>query len=125
MQVTFRVQNAIVSGLKYLHGVRRKGIRVDKVEEMMGSYGPTSLTAAPYERKFPIEEAPSGLLARGTYNVESKFIDDDNVSHGQFEVSLVLCNLLESDSQPVFEHSGLLKSRRSGSKDCEKRKRIN
>jgi Rho GDP-dissociation inhibitor len=27
------------------------------------------------------EEAPSGMLARGKYNVKSRFIDDDKVTH--------------------------------------------
>ncbi|KAJ1546335.1 hypothetical protein HK405_007202 [Cladochytrium tenue] len=34
-----------------------------------------------YEKKFPIEEAPSGMLARGHYTVRSRFIDDDGHVH--------------------------------------------
>ncbi|KAG0789619.1 hypothetical protein G6F22_006652 [Rhizopus arrhizus] len=78
MKVKFRVQHDVVSGLKYLQVVKRKGIRVDKTEEMIGSYGPS---ADPYEKKFLPEEAPSGMLARGHYEAKSKFIDDDNVTH--------------------------------------------
>ncbi|ORE05746.1 E set domain-containing protein [Rhizopus microsporus var. microsporus] len=78
MKVKFRVQHDVVSGLKYLQVVKRKGIRVDKTEEMIGSYGPS---ANSYEKKFQLEEAPSGLLARGHYEAKSKFIDDDNVTH--------------------------------------------
>jgi Rho GDP-dissociation inhibitor len=33
------------------------------------------------------EEAPSGMLARGHYNAISKFVDDDNQTHLQFEWS--------------------------------------
>ncbi|GAB5587031.1 rho GDP dissociation inhibitor [Umbelopsis nana] len=78
MKVKFRIQHDVVSGLKYLQVVKRKGIRVDKTEEMIGSYGPS---AEPYEKKFQTEEAPSGMLARGHYEAKSKFVDDDNVTH--------------------------------------------
>lgn len=78
MKVKFRVQHDVISGLKYLHVVKRSGIRVDKAEEMIGSYAPQE---APYEKKFAPEQAPSGMLARGTYNVKSKFIDDDGTCH--------------------------------------------
>lgn len=33
------------------------------------------------------ENAPSGMIARGHYNAVSKFVDDDNVTHLQFEWS--------------------------------------
>ena len=33
------------------------------------------------------DEAPKGLLARGHYDAASKFVDDDNVTHLQFEWS--------------------------------------
>jgi len=78
MKVKFRIQHEVVSGLKYLQIVKRKGIRVDKTEEMIGSYGPNN---DPYEKKFLVEEAPSGMLARGHYEAKSKFIDDDGVTH--------------------------------------------
>ncbi|KAI3630305.1 hypothetical protein MIR68_011740 [Amoeboaphelidium protococcarum] len=82
IKVKFRVQNDVISGLKYLHVVKRKGIRVDKAEEMIGSYAPNP---QPYEKKFQTEQAPSGMLARGTYNVKSKFIDDDGNVHLEWD----------------------------------------
>ncbi|KAI9357317.1 immunoglobulin E-set [Zopfochytrium polystomum] len=78
LKVRFLVNHDVVSGLKYMHVVKRKGIKVDKQEEMLGSYGPN---AQPYEKKFPLEEAPSGMIARGHYNVRSRFIDDDGHIH--------------------------------------------
>lgn len=84
LKVTFRVNHDVVSGLKYLHVVKRKGIPVDKMEEMIGSYGPSP---QPYEKKFLLEEAPSGMLARGTYDVRSKFVDDDGTTHLEFKWS--------------------------------------
>ncbi|KAI7864003.1 immunoglobulin E-set [Spinellus fusiger] len=84
MKVKFRVQHEVVSGLKYLQVVKRKGIRVDKTEEMIGSYGPSSDA---YEKQFQLEEAPSGILARGHYEAKSKFVDDDNVTHMEWNWS--------------------------------------
>ncbi|KAI9028580.1 immunoglobulin E-set [Hyaloraphidium curvatum] len=78
LKLRFKIQHEIVTGLKYLHVVKRLGVAVDKAEEMVGSYGPQE---AAYEKKFPAEEAPSGMMARGTYDVRSAFIDDDKVRH--------------------------------------------
>jgi Rho GDP-dissociation inhibitor len=50
---------------------------VDKLEQMLGSYGPHPQGEA-YAKNFDTEESPSGMLARsGTYNVASRVIDDD------------------------------------------------
>ncbi|OLY82687.1 Rho GDP-dissociation inhibitor [Smittium mucronatum] len=81
-KISLRIQHDVISGLKYLHAVKRAGITVDKTEEMLGSYGPSD---EEYEKKFLPEEAPSGMLARGKYTVKSKFIDDDNISHLEWE----------------------------------------
>ncbi|KAJ3003887.1 UNVERIFIED_CONTAM: hypothetical protein HDU68_005446 [Siphonaria sp. JEL0065] len=78
LKVKFRVNHDVVSGLKYLHVVKRSGLKVDKADEMLGSYGPA---AEVYEKKFPLEDAPSGMLARGHYNVKSRFVDDDQHVH--------------------------------------------
>jgi len=40
---------------------------VDRAEEMLGSYGPQE---EPFEKKFVPEETPSGMIARGHYNVK-------------------------------------------------------
>ena len=47
---------------------------VDNSNFMVGSYGPKPDM---YEFLTPMEEAPSGMLYRGKYNVKSKFTDDD------------------------------------------------
>lgn len=55
----------------------RKLATVDKLEQMLGSYGP-SPEGKPYRKVFDPEESPSGMLARsGTYNVRSRVVDDD------------------------------------------------
>jgi Rho GDP-dissociation inhibitor len=38
MKAKFRVQHEVLSGLRYLQAVKRKGIRVAKVEEMIVGY---------------------------------------------------------------------------------------
>ena len=53
---------------------------MDRLEEMLGSYAPGKTN----EKKFPLEEAPSGMLARGKYEARSKFIDDDGHSYLDF-----------------------------------------
>ncbi|CAG8518201.1 5931_t:CDS:2 [Paraglomus brasilianum] len=83
MKVKFKIQHEVITGLKYLQVVKRKGIR-DKMEEMIGSYGPSD---QPYEKKFPLEEAPSGILYRGHYTAKSKFVDDDGKVHVQWSWS--------------------------------------
>jgi len=78
----FNVNNEIVSGLRFNQVVKRKGIAVDKTDVMVGSYAPK---AEEYSYKTDVEEAPSGIIARGKYNVKSKFIDDDKKEHAVWE----------------------------------------
>ena len=87
MKASFVVQHEVLSGLKYVQALKRKGIRVGKDEEMIGSYPPNTTDKPLYEKKFATEEAPSGMLARGHYEAVSKFIDDDDVTHLKFEWS--------------------------------------
>jgi len=42
-QLSFKVQNEIVSGLKYKHVVKRAMMKVDTHSEMLGSYAPSKL----------------------------------------------------------------------------------
>lgn len=129
IKVVFQVNHEVLSGLKYLQVVKRKGIRVSKDEEMLvsplipisfsliifvrvsnslqGSYAPNTTGKPVYEKKCKFiilpffggnlaelttlivnpEEAPSGMIARGHYNAVSKFVDDDDHTHLQFEWS--------------------------------------
>jgi Rho GDP-dissociation inhibitor len=85
IKVSFKVQHEIVSGLKYVNLVYRKGIRVAKDHQMIGSFGPQ---VKPHEVVFPRngwEEAPSGILSRGSYTAKSQFVDDDGVNHLEYE----------------------------------------
>ncbi|XP_065119190.1 rho GDP-dissociation inhibitor 1 [Paramisgurnus dabryanus] len=85
IKITFKVNKEIVSGLKYVQQTFRKGVKIDKTDYMVGSYGPRPTE---YEFLTPLEEAPKGLLARGTYTIKSKFTDDDKHDHLSWEWNL-------------------------------------
>lgn len=87
MVASFKVQHEILSGLSYVQVVKRKGIRVSKDSEMIGSYAPNTDKQPIYTKRFHEEEAPSGMLVRGHYNAVSSFVDDDKKVHLQFEWS--------------------------------------
>ncbi|ETS83565.1 hypothetical protein PFICI_05441 [Pestalotiopsis fici W106-1] len=87
MVAEFQVQHEILSGLQYVQIVKRKGIKVSKDSEMLGSYAPNTDKQPLYTKRFQEEEAPSGMLARGHYNAISTFVDDDKKQHLQFEWS--------------------------------------
>lgn len=84
LQIKFRVQHEIITGLKYLHSVKKAGIRVDKLEEPLGSYAPNTKEKPYYEKSLGAVEAPLGMLARGSYSATTKFVDDDKTVHLSF-----------------------------------------
>jgi len=85
VRITFRVNRSIISGVRYIQLVKRAGVKVDKMEQMLGSYGP-SVNGTPYTKNFEAEESPSGMLARsGTYNVRSRVVDDDGEVYADWE----------------------------------------
>ncbi|XP_063074941.1 rho GDP-dissociation inhibitor 1-like [Engraulis encrasicolus] len=86
IKISFKVNKEIVSGLKFIQQTYRKGVRIDKSDYMVGSYGPRP--TAEYDFLTPLEEAPKGMLARGTYNIKSKFTDDDKHDHLSWEWNL-------------------------------------
>ncbi|XP_037544846.1 rho GDP-dissociation inhibitor 1 [Nematolebias whitei] len=88
IKINFKVNKEIVSGLKYMQQTFMKGFKVDKSDYMVGSYGPRP--AEEYEFLTTMEEAPKGMLARGTYNIKSKFTDDDKYNHLSWEWSLAI-----------------------------------
>ncbi|KAK2711367.1 rho GDP-dissociation inhibitor 1-like [Artemia franciscana] len=88
IQIDFLVQREIVHGLKYLQKTYKSiaGIQkqVDKMTHMVGSYPPKEV---PYSYLTPAEDAPSGMLARGNYNITSLFTDDDGKEHLKWDWS--------------------------------------
>ncbi|CAK7274685.1 rho GDP dissociation inhibitor [Sporothrix epigloea] len=87
MVATFKVQHEVLSGLRYVQVVKRKGVRVSKDSEMLGSYAPNTNKQPLYTKRFQEEEAPSGMLARGHYVASSSFVDDDKKTHLAFDWS--------------------------------------
>lgn len=81
IKIKFRVQHEIITGLRYLHSVKKAGIPVDKVDEPLGSYVPNTVENPFYEKCLGQTEAPSGMLARGSYSAVTKFVDDDKTTH--------------------------------------------
>jgi hypothetical protein len=83
---------------------------------MLGSYGPNGTA---HVAQTPLEEAPSGMLARGHYTVKSKFVDDYNESFLEWEWyprarHLEYCRFVQLRNLSFFTCIGLLISRRSG-----------
>ncbi|KAH7887874.1 immunoglobulin E-set [Phlebopus sp. FC_14] len=90
VRITFKVNHSIVSGVRYLQVVKRAGMKVDKLEQMLGSYGPHP-EGGSYSKNFDPEESPSGLVARsGSYNVKSRVTDDDGEIYAEWEWSFKL-----------------------------------
>ncbi|XP_075947289.1 rho GDP-dissociation inhibitor 1-like [Anarhichas minor] len=85
IKISFKVNKEIVSGLKYVQQTFRKGIKIDKSDYMVGSYGPR---LAEYDFLTVMEEAPTGVFARGNYAIKSKFTDDDKHDHLTWEWNL-------------------------------------
>ncbi|GMM55406.1 Rdi1 protein [Maudiozyma humilis] len=81
LRITFKVQHEIITGLRYVQYIKKAGIAVDKIDDHLGSYAPSTKTKPFYEVELPESEAPSGLLARGKYSAVSRFIDDDKTTH--------------------------------------------
>ena len=78
IRIEFVVQREIVTGLKYVQRTTRKSVPVDKMVHMVGSYAPK---AEAHQYLTPFEDAPSGMLGRGTYRVTSCFTDDYKNEH--------------------------------------------
>ncbi|KIM94466.1 hypothetical protein OIDMADRAFT_136160 [Oidiodendron maius Zn] len=87
-KVRFRVKDEIISGLKIEILHYRKGIRVVRDQQMLGSFAPQS---EPHEVTLPVshgwEEAPSGLLSRGSYTLTYKFVDDDGAVQAELDMA--------------------------------------
>ncbi|KAF7903383.1 hypothetical protein EAE96_008884 [Botrytis aclada] len=87
LTATFKVQHNVLSGLQYVQVIKRKGIRIDKLQEMIGSYAPNTDKNPVHTKRFADEDAPSGMMARGHYTAISTFVDDDKKKHLEFEWS--------------------------------------
>ncbi|XP_059486057.1 rho GDP-dissociation inhibitor 1 [Neocloeon triangulifer] len=84
IRIDFIVQREIVHGLKYVQKTSRLGVPVDRMTHMVGSYPPK---VEMHSYTTPPEDAPSGMMARGSYTVQSLFTDDDKSEHLKWEWS--------------------------------------
>ncbi|XP_023243150.1 rho GDP-dissociation inhibitor 1-like [Centruroides sculpturatus] len=84
IRIDFYVQREIVTGLKYVQKIFRHGIQCDSISNMVGSYAPKKEIQS---YTTPLEDMPSGMLARGNYTVKSLFTDDDKSEHLKWEWS--------------------------------------
>jgi Rho GDP-dissociation inhibitor len=90
IEVFFKVQHEIVSGLKLINLVYRKGVRVAKEEEMLGSFPPQLESHLVTLPRHGWETAPDGMLARGSYKGKHKFVDDDGHNHLEYEYTFAI-----------------------------------
>ncbi|EGC32091.1 hypothetical protein DICPUDRAFT_95353 [Dictyostelium purpureum] len=95
--LTFKIQHDIVSGLKQINTVYRKGLRVSKEETMLGSFAPQAATHSVSSPRHGWEEAPSGILARGSYTAKVVFVDDDKNEHLSVEYGFSIKSDWKSD----------------------------
>lgn len=82
VKIWFYVQRDIVSGLKYVQKAHKMGIKIDSTTFMVGSYGPKRELQS-YTTQ--AEDAPSGMISRGSYLIKSLFTDDDKKEYLQWE----------------------------------------
>lgn len=67
-----KISENVANDMLFLHFL------VDKMTHMVGSYPPKKEIQS---YTTPVEEAPAGMMARGTYSVSSLFTDDDKHEH--------------------------------------------
>jgi Rho GDP-dissociation inhibitor len=87
VELEFKVSGGLCSGLKYLQVAKRSGIKVDKIEHMIGSFGPSP---DPVVKRFPAEEAPSGDHMRSCIVVPLS-TEADSLSHRHARSRIVYC----------------------------------
>ncbi|CAF1203720.1 unnamed protein product [Adineta steineri] len=87
-QLEYYVQRDIVTGLKLVSKVlKARTITVDKSKYMIGSRAPSNELQTYVS---DLEQAPSGMLSRGSFLVKSKLIDDDKNTFAEWEWNLVI-----------------------------------
>lgn len=91
IKIVFKVQNDLVTGLKYKQSIKKAGITLDRVDDQLGSYAPNTKPKPQYSITLPEIEAPSGFLGRGNYSIISKFVDDDKTNHLELNWSVNIC----------------------------------
>lgn len=86
-KISFKVQHEIVAGIKFVNKVK-KMMFSEKEELMIGSYPPAVVPHVFEFPRFEFNEAPSGMMFRGSYTVKNQFIDSDGAKHLDFDYEL-------------------------------------
>jgi len=90
IKLTFRVQHELVTGLKHVNTAFRKGVKVDREQTMIGSFGPQKDPHVVVIPRNGWDEAPQGLIARGKYKANAKFVDDDGHVHLEYDYAFAI-----------------------------------
>lgn len=89
-RIEFKVQHEIVSGLKLVSVMKKKGIKVASGQEMLGSFPPQKDYHSVVFPRHGWQDAPSGMLARGNFVGKHRFVDDDRQCHLEYEFGMAL-----------------------------------
>lgn len=81
VQIEFRVQHEIVSGLRFTSEIFRTNVLVRTEAEMLGSFAPSESIYTVNIPRGDCYDIPTGMLFRGMYKMNYKFIDDDQQIH--------------------------------------------
>ena len=88
-RISFRVNHEILAGLRFVNKRKKMGFS-DTEEVTIGSFAPAS---APHVFEFPrfgYNDAPSGMLYRGTYTCADSFVDSDGVEHLKYTYKITI-----------------------------------
>jgi len=90
MRITFKVNQYNVSGMRYTEVTKRAGLKVDRLDQFLGSCGPSSDA---YVKNFDAEESPSGPIAQsGSYIARSRLVSDNGDVYAGWNCS-PLCDI--------------------------------
>ena len=91
-----RVSNDLLLGLRYNHVLKKMGLVVDTVSEIIGSYAPKKEVQ---QLNIKHLHAPKGMLGRGKYNVSSALTDDDDGVHKEWSWILKVGKKWDGDDE--------------------------
>ncbi len=85
VKLEFYVQRDIISGLRFVQSSYKGPLRTDKSVYMLGSRAPKGELQEYVGEK---EVTPSGMMARGKFNMKSSILDDDKNVYAKWEWTL-------------------------------------
>lgn len=85
IKLEFYVQRDIISGLRFVQSSYKGPLRTDKSIYMLGSRAPKGELQEYISEK---ELTPSGMMARGKFNMKSQILDDDKNKYANWEWTL-------------------------------------